>query len=467
MMPPGFSQNELSSKRTPRQDLPMKLRRRWKVFWNLAAIFIIIVVVRRWDPPFDDSDMRVPRDEATPEENAYADYVRIGAMLEYGPHPKNETLARILADPAQGWPVVHALAASNRHVVAEMELVKDKPRCQEPEITDTNAELPGVTGRVALARILEICAASALERSDIDESARITNIGIQYAHHASQENQTLVAFLAGQAAQQTALSAVRRLAAFSPVNERHLEKLARTLTVCSSSTQSFDIALRGEYCAMDLHIANASRDGSLPRLVYGSCDPERIPSNRFFGILAGWTGYLPNRTRRLLHDLIKPQVESVGLPADHASLEHFWEKVDNIKSIQNSTRRWLRPNFIGEAALHAEIYAVAANSWRATCNFAELTAIYVASRRYQLRHGHYPQSLHELCPEFLNEVPVDRFDGAPIRYDATTGTIYSAWPLDQRGRPVVDALLFTTPPLTEPTGPNDKSVIVLPPVEIK
>jgi hypothetical protein len=36
--------------------------------------------------------------------------------------------------------------------------------------------------------------------------------------------------------------------------------------------------------------------------------------------------------------------------------------------------------------------------------------------RYRLAHGHYPDSLGELVPSLLPEVPHGVFDGLPVRY---------------------------------------------------
>jgi hypothetical protein len=40
----------------------------------------------------------------------------------------------------------------------------------------------------------------------------------------------------------------------------------------------------------------------------------------------------------------------------------------------------------------------------------------IACERYRRRHGTLPQSLDELVPEFLPRVPIDPFDGQPLRY---------------------------------------------------
>lgn len=46
---------------------------------------------------------------------------------------------------------------------------------------------------------------------------------------------------------------------------------------------------------------------------------------------------------------------------------------------------------------------------------------------YRLRHGNFPQTLEELCPEFIASVPIDPFDGLAMKYRSDGGTysIYS------------------------------------------
>lgn len=45
----------------------------------------------------------------------------------------------------------------------------------------------------------------------------------------------------------------------------------------------------------------------------------------------------------------------------------------------------------------------------------------VALARYRLKHGAYPQTLDALVPEFLAELPIDRYSGKPFLYKLTDG----------------------------------------------
>ena len=49
----------------------------------------------------------------------------------------------------------------------------------------------------------------------------------------------------------------------------------------------------------------------------------------------------------------------------------------------------------------------------------------VACHRFARDMGRFPETLAELVPEYLSEVPRDPFDGAPFRYSADKGLIWA------------------------------------------
>jgi hypothetical protein len=61
----------------------------------------------------------------------------------------------------------------------------------------------------------------------------------------------------------------------------------------------------------------------------------------------------------------------------------------------------------------------------------------IAIERYRRVHGEAPEKLDQLVPEFLDQPPVDPFDGAPLRYRVDAGgyKVYSIGPdgIDQGG----------------------------------
>ena len=55
----------------------------------------------------------------------------------------------------------------------------------------------------------------------------------------------------------------------------------------------------------------------------------------------------------------------------------------------------------------------------------QATRTILALRAYQLTHGNLPSDLNALVPEFLDAVPVDDFDGQPLRYSPDRKIVYS------------------------------------------
>ncbi|MBI5760662.1 MAG: hypothetical protein HZA46_19260 [Planctomycetales bacterium] len=57
----------------------------------------------------------------------------------------------------------------------------------------------------------------------------------------------------------------------------------------------------------------------------------------------------------------------------------------------------------------------------------DATLVVIALELFHRRHGRWPEALTELCPDLLPEVPLDRFDGKPLRYRLVDGqpVVYS------------------------------------------
>ena len=49
----------------------------------------------------------------------------------------------------------------------------------------------------------------------------------------------------------------------------------------------------------------------------------------------------------------------------------------------------------------------------------------VACNRFAREKGRWPETLAELVPDLLSEVPRDPYDGAPFRYSAEKGLVWA------------------------------------------
>jgi len=64
---------------------------------------------------------------------------------------------------------------------------------------------------------------------------------------------------------------------------------------------------------------------------------------------------------------------------------------------------------------------------------AQLTVTALALQRYKLAHVEYPQSLTDLVPDFLPVLPLDPFDGNPLRYQPLSAGGYLLYAIGPDG----------------------------------
>lgn len=150
-----------------------------------------------------------------------------------------------------------------------------------------------------------------------------------------------------------------------------------------------------------------------------------IERNFLFALLMACPGYAsytfqPNRT----------------LQAHQAEMERFCRKVDeglyDMSYAQErhagSTARKigfgpLTRNFLGQKEMPSRDDSYAVLFERRFKSRSFIAAL--ACKSYRAKHGKLPDSLDELVPEFLDEVPLDPYDGEKLRWNAEKGYFWT------------------------------------------
>ncbi len=57
----------------------------------------------------------------------------------------------------------------------------------------------------------------------------------------------------------------------------------------------------------------------------------------------------------------------------------------------------------------------------------------IALKRFQLKHGYYPENISELTPEFLPTIPLDPVDGQPLRYRRNADGLFMLYSVGANG----------------------------------
>ncbi len=138
------------------------------------------------------------------------------------------------------------------------------------------------------------------------------------------------------------------------------------------------------------------------------------------------TFYLPNQTRRIKAEAARTAIRNA------ARLVKDWEGFETPTHAREGLGGWLRllpvRNGIGKFTIggaFGEPHRLGMKSAVHLRVEALLTAAWIAVECHRQEQGNLPASLDELVPEYLSAVPLDPYDGEPLRYSADRRVIHS------------------------------------------
>ena len=117
---------------------------------------------------------------------------------------------------------------------------------------------------------------------------------------------------------------------------------------------------------------------------------------------------------------LKTKIESLGIKPDEG--DAFWF-TDPAKADFH---------FIISSSLNA--FETAFKKVMKVETAKQMTITAIALKRFQLKHGSFPQQLAELTPEFLASVPLDPVDGQPLRYRLNADGSFTLYSVAENGK---------------------------------
>ncbi|MCX7418335.1 MAG: hypothetical protein NT013_02210 [Planctomycetia bacterium] len=170
--------------------------------------------------------------------------------------------------------------------------------------------------------------------------------------------------------------------------------------------------------------------GDAERRLFGKTDPSRDP--RRLDTILEWSAHSGVIASRA--EMQQALQQYFDLEASE-SAKPLWEQaLDEPSPGQRLLHEWYRSKwqrlrlqpFLGimQPLISMEETPNPQRSWQAA-EFATLnrdaTLVAIALTVYHHRHGEWPERLEQLCPDLLPQVPLDRFDGQPLRYRVVDG----------------------------------------------
>ncbi len=202
------------------------------------------------------------------------------------------------------------------------------------------------------------------------------------------------------------------------VGEPLLRSSQEALMSFDIKTNDLRFALRFEYLILKTSFKTFLNDSSMVSSTALYSDQQALVYKYFTQI------------NRSLHNYLKLQKQVLQ------ALEKDWPAIIKAGQIQDKDIRawrnnWLRfyvsPNVGGNMLLCLSLPTLGSIYTRGaqTCALHRQAIIMIALRRFELEHGKLPEKLDELVPKFLDAVPADSFDNAPMRWNATDRVVYS------------------------------------------
>jgi hypothetical protein len=239
---------------------------------------------------------------------------------------------------------------------------------------------------------------------------------ILFASRSLGDDPRLVAILIRMASDSIACGALEKCLACGRVSEKTLADLQRELER-EAERPLYLLGARGERAGCELQLDNVQQ-GEIPLKEFYRMDGDLGGSYLSSASMLALDGNPPSATQKNLEFVRKfvniqderakmlrfmnEQVEFGKLPAGEM-IRATEEKAKSLESV-NSSKKSLSQILSQSAQLDART--------RASLRVA-YTAL--ASERFHLAHGKWPERVQDLVPQYLSAVPLDPYDSAPLR----------------------------------------------------
>jgi hypothetical protein len=372
----------------------------------VGLIYLTLMVGRAFTPALQDADLAVTRKTVADAENGFTHLETAAAHL-WWPEDQKERLIDLARGTNWDAALATMVLSSNTAAMAALDAALTTPVFQVPEY-HYDDDVKHLSGWKSLANLATMRIYSEFKAGQEREAFAHTMDLIGLANRMQSGNGPIIDYLVGKAVKQTALTTLRRLTSETRLSSDELSALALDLTRVALNFAALTNALKAEYqaqkqFAVDLREGNVSGQSDIPA--------ARIALLPIYNVRKTQSGFAIH-TRKLLPAIQRPYCES--------------QLVSSLTR-PSTAKLMLSGNAIGEI-IYLMTMPVIESTVRAKSSEhvqIEVTATFLALKAYQLKHGRLPAQLSELVPQFLPAVPVDDFDGQPLRYDPEQKMLYS------------------------------------------
>lgn len=378
-------------------------------------------------PPIDDGDLRLSKVEIPREQNAYYDLIEAYRISRLP--ASDNTLGNILKKPVNS-NEVKELIRKNQAVLPYLDKAVSRPYFQSPQLEDPNqvdlmTEFPEYPKIRLLAQLCLLKAKSLAYTKRGKEAVELLIKVVKLGQMIEDSPRpSLITYLVGMAIKEIGLKGLRDILPLVSLDSDTLRSYAEVILRFKESEEGLGNAGKMEYL-VSVNTLHHWEEAGQNRF---ELEKMKEKFGKDIGRLAEGMKrrelYKPNKTRKILADYYR-QYLSNARKLFYKDM-HFVEK-ERAEDVQKETEGiFARENLIGRFIVR-EITPTLSRTLERKClsNFSvEATSCLFALKAYKIDRGELPTNLNELVPKYLSNVPLDPFDGLPLRYSKDVKVIY-------------------------------------------
>lgn len=392
-------------------------------------VFLLLSFMKDDSPPYDD-DLRVTLTNITEGENAYYLFEKAIKKM-YWPEQKKRIIYDILAGKKRDDAFVNELLERNEESFTYLYRVLSCDKFQYPamaadELTEwLDYEHDYSLETVKLAGLWSIRAMylfkQGREKKAFDEFFNIIELGqiIEGAHG------DLTNYFVGLIVKKVrGLEYLQKISAEVTLSPEVLRGYIERLDDFKADQKGIVFAVKRDYmfqCEMIDQIMTPEIQKKV-ELKYKDFRSIEYVIFKVLGVFG--YAYKPNKTKRMFAETYRPYIEKLKNPA--LTVEYStWPEVIRKSSM---VKLFFSENGVGKAlykGVDPDLQKIL-NAIRRENFFVKCTQLLLAAKCYKIETGKQIQSLDELVPRYVSELPQDFLNGGPIRYSKEKKTIYFA-----------------------------------------
>jgi hypothetical protein len=380
------------------------------IFIAFVLLYGFLMVRSSIPATVNDKELQFPRASIPAGSNAF-DILQVATSHVWWPKEKSDQLDDLLRNTNWDDALASAALANNRETLADWDAAAKLPDFQAPESNFDDLS-PYLAEWKQLAQVAEVQENVLLHNGQDKEAFDKILDHVRLGQQMQNAHGPLIDYLVGTAVRNMGLIQMQHSVGKTHLTPDQLKDYIRQLGLNPDEEGvAFANTIKAEY-QYQIGMLDAMRQGKITSSDLEGHSPRPMRWLPLFNF---------SQTKALFAEEDNRLMQAAQHHFNDAKLSDLDLRRPSIVSMFSSG------NWTGQILFYMTMPAVIHSLAVKSKNDTQLqaTRTILALRAYQLTHGNLPSDLNALVPEFLDAVPIDDFDGQPLRYSPDRKIVYS------------------------------------------